>query len=361
MASRRGTSKRPASSEEIEYWSHAAAALSKLSSMYTNPTGIETVGRVNRLLSAWPTDDILPAEGYDSVKSIYKKLTSGLQEIKTNAEQDAQAILHVIEHLDVLIALRKASEAVPPGPHFLAVDITQHHISLSLSEKRNKRPRVHSPPAALAPAPAVPNPAARPVSITVPPRTSVGPQQPIPFSREPKARREALAKQLPLQEGRKVAFHPPQNASKASDGAGNGKDEEWILAVVTKCINQDKNRYEVQDPEPQEDGQPGQCYNTTLRAIIPLPDPTAPPDSAAHLNAYPEFTTGSTVMALYPDTSCFYRAEVVASPRDMQPSDRAGQSSKQTPIPMYKLKFEDDDDQEHCVPAQWVVEWPGGP
>lgn len=79
------------------------------------------------------------------------------------------------------------------------------------------------------------------MSITVPPRGSVGPPPSIPFSREPKARREALAKQLPLQEGRKVAFHPPTNTSKA-DTATGGKDEEWILAVVTKCINQDKNR-----------------------------------------------------------------------------------------------------------------------
>ena len=85
-------------------------------------------------------------------------------------------------------------------------------------------------------------PTPRSMSITVPPRGSVGPQQPIPFSREPKARREALAKQLPLQEGRKVAFHPPSNTSKA-DAVAGGKDEDWILAVVTRCINQDKNRY----------------------------------------------------------------------------------------------------------------------
>ena len=118
-------------------------------------------------------------------------------------------------------------------------------------------------------------------------------------------------------------------------------------------------------------------YNTTLRAIIPLPDPNAPPDSATHLNAYPEFAAGSTVMALYPDTSCFYRAEVIASPRDLNAASRVssslsapvhmiladrllmqgGQAAKQ--IPMYKLKFEDDDDQEHMVQAMWVVEWPG--
>jgi hypothetical protein len=31
-------------------------------------------------------------------------------------------------------------------------------------------------------------------------------------------------------------------------------------------------------------------------------------------------------MALYPDTSCFYRAEVIASPQDVQPSGRVWQS-----------------------------------
>ncbi|KAJ3552674.1 hypothetical protein NM688_g4028 [Phlebia brevispora] len=301
---------------QVQWWSVAADALKQISS---GSETTETIGRVNRLLSAWPQDDALPAEGYDGVKSIFKKLNSGLKEIKESADRDIKAIDQALEPLGVLIALRKAPpETTPP-------------------DKRNKRPRGPSPPGA--PTPVMPAPAqvSRGASIAIPPRSSVGPQPPIPFSREPRARREALAKQLPLEKGRKVAFHPPQN-TKGADAASGGKDEEWILAVVTKCINQDKNRYEVQDPEPQEDGQPGQCYNTTLRAIIPLPDPSAPPDSASHLNAYPEFAAGSTVMALYPDTSCFYRAE-------------GGPGGKHA-VPMYRLKFEDDDDQEHLVQAQ---------
>ncbi|KAI6040854.1 SGF29 tudor-like domain-containing protein [Pisolithus marmoratus] len=175
------------------------------------------------------------------------------------------------------------------------------------------------------------------------------------FSRDPKGRREALGKQLPLQEGRMVAFHPP--AEVFADGS-NADDNEntWILAVIIRCINQDKNRYEVQDVEPQEDGQPGRCYNTTLRAIIPPPDPSAPPNSASHPNAYQEFPAGSTVMAIYPDTTCFYRAEVVAAPSDLH-SPARGVSSNH--ISMYKLKFEDDDDQEQSVLVQFVVEWPG--
>jgi len=68
---------------------------------------------------------------------------------------------------------------------------------------------------------------------------------------------------------------------------------------------------------------PLRLYNTTLRSIMPLPNPNAPPNSAPHQNAYPVFPVGATVMVLYPDTSCFYRAEVLASPSDTHPAGRA--------------------------------------
>ena len=112
-------------------------------------------------------------------------------------------------------------------------------------------------------------------------------------------------------------------------------------------------------------------YTTTLRAIIPLPDPTAPAGSPAHVSSYQEYPAGSTVMALYPDTTCFYPAEVTATPKDLQPSDRVSlilcecfffpsltfntQAPSSKHMPMYKLKFEDDDNQEHFVAAQWVA------
>lgn len=88
---------------------------------------------------------------------------------------------------------------------------------------------------------------ATPPTTSVPLRVSQGiPLQPqLPFSRDPKARREALARQLPLQPGRKVAFHQPPSKGGGTHGKGDGGDgdgETWILAVVKKCINQDKNR-----------------------------------------------------------------------------------------------------------------------
>jgi len=275
------------------------------------------------------------------------------------------------------------------------------------SEKRNKRPpRGQSPAVTSTPATPALNSLQK---ITLPARNSVGPGSNIPFSREPKARREALAAQLPLQEGRKVAFHPP------SGSGTNGPTDEstWILAVVTKCINQDKNRsvfflsviiravlnlrgtavtwYRMRSHRrtanlerkyrkglftTRQPNTPIRHYNTTLRSIIPLPDPNAPPNSASHQSAYPVFPVGATVMALYPDTSCFYRAEVLASPSDIHPAGRVSSFHScelQGPViidwkraaqgaqskPMYKLKFEDDGDQEHSVSAQLVVEWPG--
>lgn len=65
---------------------------------------------------------------------------------------------------------------------------------------------------------------------------------------------------------------------------------------------------------------------STPISIIPLPDKDASPGSPAHLGAYQEFSTGSTVMALYPDTSCFYRAEVIASPKDIPTQGRVSPS-----------------------------------
>ncbi|THH14003.1 hypothetical protein EW146_g6279 [Bondarzewia mesenterica] len=311
---------------EAECWSLAAKSLSTLSNLCTNSSAQDAIGRVNRLISVWPNDESPPAEGMDNVKTVYKKLISGLNEIKTNSEREIEAMNDAVDRIKTMVDVRKASE------------------SQSLAEKRAKRPRAHSPQTSTPSTPAIAS-SGRGTSIPSQTRGSVGPQPAVPFSREPKARREALNAQLPLQVGRVVAFHPP---AKPSDIANGDDDMTWILARVTKCINQDKNRYEVQDIEPQEDGQPGQCYNTTLRAIIPLPDLDAPLNSAAHLNAYREFPVSSTVMALYPDTSCFYRAQVIGS-RFVAKGEK----------PAYKLKFEDDDDLEQIVHAQYVVEYPG--
>ncbi|KAG8905633.1 hypothetical protein FRB99_008536 [Tulasnella sp. 403] len=74
----------------------------------------------------------------------------------------------------------------------------------------------------------------------------------------------------------------------------------------------------------------------------------------SHPNAYDEYPPGTSVLGLYPDTSCFYKAVVIAGPRDPPPAGTrsAGQAKS------YRLKFEDDDDQIRAVHVQWVVEAP---
>lgn len=339
MERRRGVSKRPASTEEIDCWSHATTSIAALSNLAVNSSTLETVDRVNQLIDTLPADDAFPADGFESVKSNYRKLALGLKEIKMQSDKDTKAIEEVLEKLGVLIALRKASESTPQ------------------EKQRPKRPRAHSPLSTSNP----PTPAlvANGRNTATPTqRGSAGPQPSTPSLRGTKVRgdtlRDIILKQLPLQEGRMVAFHPP-TSGKGADGT-SPEDTTWIMARIVRSFHQDKFRYEVEDIEPQEDGKPLR-YQASLRSahtsIIPLPDKDASAGSPAHTSAYQEFPTGATVLALYPDTSCFYRAEVVASPKDIPTQ---GRNSGTT---YYKLKFEDDDDQEHMVSAAEVVEWPG--
>jgi SAGA-associated factor 29 len=45
------------------------------------------MGRVSRLMSAWPTDDTVPAEGLGNLQG---RLTSGLTEIMNSANQEVK-------------------------------------------------------------------------------------------------------------------------------------------------------------------------------------------------------------------------------------------------------------------------------
>ncbi|EPQ32258.1 uncharacterized protein PFL1_00455 [Pseudozyma flocculosa PF-1] len=189
-----------------------------------------------------------------------------------------------------------------------------------------------------------------------------------------RARREALAHQLPLQKGRKVAFRQP--VKKAAPGAagagaaggpiagagdaaaaagllpGEEDGETWIMATVIECINNDRNRYVVQDAE--EEGPLGPTWNTTLKAIVPLPESvsTLPPI---------DYPVGAQVMGLYPDTSCFYRATVQGGgPGILRPTPVSKLIKREQELlnANYQLIFEDDGDVVRLVPAFLVVERP---
>lgn len=100
--------------------------------------------------------------------------------------------------------------------------------------------------------------------------------------------------------GAPVAFKQPK--TKNSDG-------EWIQCNIVRITSGDgmKARCEVQDPEPDENGAPGQTYKTTLGQLIPI--------SRDNFGLTP-FAKGASVLARYPETTTFYKAEVVSTRRD---------------------------------------------
>ena len=91
--------------------------------------------------------------------------------------------------------------------------------------------------------------------------------------------------------------------------------------------------YDVQDPEPNENGEQGAVYKTTAAHLIPIPQVTS---------SLPSFAVGKQVLARYPDTTTFYRAEVMGAKKDN-----------------YRLKFEgEEDDKEMEVDRRYVLDIP---
>jgi len=82
---------------------------------------------------------------------------------------------------------------------------------------------------------------------------------------------------------------------------------EWIQCTIIAISGEgSKRRYEVQDPEPDDAGGHGK-YKAVANALIPIPK------DSANLYIYP---VGKQVLARYPETTTFYRAEVMGTKRD---------------------------------------------
>lgn len=75
---------------EVDCWSQASKTLASLSNIYASPKHVEIIGRVNRLISAWPTDDVLPAEGYADLKQKYKWLSGALKDVQNINDEEVK-------------------------------------------------------------------------------------------------------------------------------------------------------------------------------------------------------------------------------------------------------------------------------
>ncbi|KAK9488067.1 SGF29 tudor-like domain-containing protein [Lipomyces starkeyi] len=105
-----------------------------------------------------------------------------------------------------------------------------------------------------------------------------------------------------------------------------GAEVEWIQCEITKVMGEGNKirytaslgcfiililtthvRFEVQDPEPDENNNPGQSYKAGPKDIIFIPE------LSTDLPVYP---IGTRVLARYPETTTFYKAEVMGTKRD---------------------------------------------
>ncbi|CAL1674748.1 unnamed protein product [Lasius platythorax] len=78
-------------------------------------------------------------------------------------------------------------------------------------------------------------------------------------------------------------------------------NDNWILAEVVQ-FNPATNMYEVDDIDDEQKDR----HTVSRKRVVPLPLMRANPETDPHAL----FPKGSTVMALYPQTTCFYKAVV---------------------------------------------------
>jgi len=88
----------------------------------------------------------------------------------------------------------------------------------------------------------------------------------------------------------------------------HNEEDQWILAEVIS-FNLNTQKYTVDDID--EEGR--ETHVLSKRRVVPLPSYRANPETDR--NAL--FQVGTVVMALYPQTTCFYRAKVDEQPKDL--------------------------------------------
>lgn len=101
----------------------------------------------------------------------------------------------------------------------------------------------------------------------------------------------------------KIVYHQGQEVAFKRKIPGRNDEQDWIQGKVVRVIGEGKSRrYDVKDPFPEENSGPN-VYKSSASQMVPIP-----PEGAK----LGDFEPGRTVLALYPGTTTFYRAEVKA-------------------------------------------------
>lgn len=131
------------------------------------------------------------------------------------------------------------------------------------------------------------------------PRTSSQPPRDnsINDDKDEKESKDVKGTKITFLMGEEVAFKRKMDTKK--------DEYDWIQGIVTKVIGEGKSRrYDVQDPFPDDPTKPGVTYRSSASSMAHV-QPVGTP--------LPDYENGKVVLALYPETSTFYKAVVKAT------------------------------------------------
>ncbi|KAF2748584.1 hypothetical protein M011DRAFT_466384 [Sporormia fimetaria CBS 119925] len=251
--------------------------------------------------------------------------------------------------LEILAALRDSHEAEPTASRSASVGKSQRdrQMKRKLTENLDDRDSIASDTPAGHPSPKVlvsnkdrlkaMSASSRAGSMPATRETSVK----VEDSADSLDVKGALPTKPPLTLHTEVLYRNHSKSRPSTEGEG-------ILCRVTAVIGEGKQRrYEIIDADPEPDGGPAQPYRASVNHLVAIPPPAA--------NAtLPDLKVGKNVLALYPGTTTFYRAEVVGS---WKSGRDGGNGEKGKEVEFVRLRFdgEEEAEKEQSVERRYVL------
>ncbi|KAJ5727943.1 hypothetical protein N7493_005763 [Penicillium malachiteum] len=311
--------------EEMELWTRICQDIRKSKEKFDQQASISVqiktlVDKITRDGNSFSTPEPTMTE--------HDQLDTWLRQSQKLSEEERSIMMDepcdVIKNLELLTALRKASEAEAPP-----------NRSSGLSKSRKKRSDMESS--------ATDSPSASGVDKSSRSKGAAPRSTSVSSTQAREGRNDGVA--VKIEEGSEgtkgtVAERSGHLVVGAQVVFKHNKNKQGVEGEGIQCIIKNisgdghkKRWYDVQDPEPNENGEQGAVYKTTASSLIPIPQVTG---------ALPSFSVGKQVLARYPDTTTFYRAEVMGAKKDV-----------------YRLKFEgEEDDKEMEVDRRYVLDIP---